>query len=74
MGIDLLLHQLFWKKSAKEEQTATVLMDMTPLCVLLHYEYNIYSIETKDSKVEAHPHPPLPPAEDGWKRKRYHVV
>ena len=34
-------------KNAKEEQTATVLLDQTRLSFLLHYYYDIYLIETK---------------------------
>ena len=35
------------KRSTKEEQTATLLLDLTRLSVWLHYYYNIYLIETK---------------------------
>ena len=35
------------QRNTKEEQTATVLLDLTKMSVWLHYYYNIYLTETK---------------------------
>ena len=48
-----------WRRSIKEEQTITVLLDQTRLAVCLHYYYNIYFIETNDSKEEGSSPPTL---------------
>ena len=48
------------QRSTKEEQTATVLLDLTRLSVWLHYYYNIYMIDKKDIKVQGFSPPTLP--------------
>ena len=49
--------------STKEEQTVTVLLDLTRLSMLLHYYYNISLIETKGQQNERllPTHPSLQP-------------
>ena len=44
--------------STKEEQTVSVLLNLTRLSVWLHYYHNIYLIDKRAVKWKAPPHPP----------------